>query len=240
MYLQDCPQRRRLARADLGVIVMPLMSAKLRDWQLLDAWCAGDRDAGGALVDRHFAAISRFFRNKVTSEHDAADLVSQTFLACTETKHKFRGESSFRRYLYAIALNHLRAYIRKKHKRTAETIDFGIVCVSDLDPSSMSSIVARRRESQLLVRALREIPVDFQVVLELSIFEDLSGRQIGELLGIPEGTVRGRLRLGKERLRTRVASIAANPAGADSTITDLEGWARHIQESLGRADPPEV
>lgn len=212
------------------------MSATLRDWQLLDAWRSGDRGAGGALVDRHFAAISRFFRNKVTSEHDAADLVSQTFLACTETKDRFRGESSFRRYLFAIALNHLRAYIRKKHKRSAEAIDFGIVCVCDLDPSSVSSIVARRRESQLLVRALREIPVDFQVVLELSIFEDLSGPQISALLGIPEGTVRGRLRLGKERLRTRLSAIARSPAEADSTITDLEGWARDIRRSLGRAE----
>ncbi|MEZ4379778.1 MAG: RNA polymerase sigma factor [Nannocystaceae bacterium] len=208
------------------------------DWQLLDAWRRGDRRAGGVLVDRHFAAISRFFRNKVTSEHDAADLVSQTFLACTEGKDSFRGETSVRRYLFAIALNLLRGYIRKKHKRSAEAIDFGIVCVSDLDPSSMSSIVARRRESQLLVRALREIPVDFQVVLELSIFEDLSGRQISELLGIPEGTVRGRLRLGKERLRARLALLARSPAEADSTLTDLEGWARDIRASLGRSDAP--
>ncbi|MCA9635759.1 MAG: RNA polymerase sigma factor [Myxococcales bacterium] len=205
------------------------------DWELLDAWRRGDRQAGGALVDRHFAAISRFFRNKVTSEHDAADLVSQTFLACTEGKDGFRGETSFRRYLYAIALNLLRAYIRKKQKRSLEALDFERVCIGDLDPSSMSSIVARRRESQLVVQALREIPVDFQVVLELSIFEDLSGREIGELLGIPEGTVRGRLRLGKERLRERVRLLAASSREAESTLADFEGWAQEIRESLQRA-----
>ncbi|MEZ4450223.1 MAG: sigma-70 family RNA polymerase sigma factor [Nannocystaceae bacterium] len=210
--------------------------ADASDWDLLDAWRRGDRQAGGALVDRHFAAISRFFRNKVTSEHDAADLVSQAFLACTEAKDVFRGETSFRRYVYAIAQNLLRGYIRKKHKRSSEEIDFEIVCVSDLDPSSMSSIMARRRESQLLVRALREIPIDFQIVLELSIFEDLTGKQIGELLGVPEGTVRGRLRLGKERLRARVAALARTPAEAESTLTDLETWARDIRASLDRVD----
>lgn len=212
------------------------MSADATDWELLGDWRRGDRQAGGALVDRHFAAISRFFRNKVTSEHDAADLVSQTFLACTEGKDAFRGETSFRRYLFAIAQNLLRGYIRKKHKRSSEEIDFEIVCVSDLDPSSMSSIVARRREAQLIVRALREIPVDFQTVLELSIFEDLSGKQISELLGIPEGTVRGRLRLGKERLRARLAALARTPGEAESTITDLETWARDIRASLDRVD----
>ena len=64
------------------------------DEELLAAWRAGDRDAGGELVDRHFAAISRFFRNKVTSEDDATELVSQTFLACTASKERFRGAAS--------------------------------------------------------------------------------------------------------------------------------------------------
>ncbi|MCB9568029.1 MAG: hypothetical protein H6710_12610 [Myxococcales bacterium] len=73
------------------------------------------------------------------------------------------------------------------------------------------------------------------MVLELSIFEDLSGREIGELLGIPEGTVRGRLRLGKERLRERVRLLAASSREAESTLADFEGWAQEIRESLQRA-----
>ncbi|HRI06687.1 MAG TPA: sigma-70 family RNA polymerase sigma factor [Nannocystaceae bacterium] len=205
------------------------------DAELLDAWRRGDRVAGGRLVDRHFGAISRFFRNKVTCEHDAADLVSQTFLACTEGKDAFRGETSLRRYLFAIALNLLRVYIRRKQKRSNEEIDFGVVCVADLDPSSMSSIVARRREAQMVVQALREIPLDFQIALELSLFEDLPGRQIAELVGVPEGTVRGRLRLGKQRLRDRVAALSAARDGDASPVDDLERWASEIRAALARA-----
>ena len=100
----------------------------------------------------------------------------------------------------------------------------------------MTSIVSRRREVQLLVMALREIPLDQQIVLELNIFENLSGREISELLSIPEGTVRGRLRLGKDQLRTRLAELARSPAELEATLTDLEGWAASIRRALDRDD----
>ncbi|PCC67044.1 RNA polymerase sigma-70 factor, ECF subfamily [Nannocystis exedens] len=206
------------------------------DWELLSAWRSGDRGAGERLVKRHFGAIARFFRNKVSSEHDAADLVSQTFLECTKAKDGFRGETSFKRFVFAIALNVLRLYIRTKHKRQGEALDFGALCAKDLSPSSMSSIVMRRREAQLLVLALREIPLDQQIVLELNIFEGLSGREISELLSVPEGTVRGRLRLGKEQLRARLAELARSPAELQATLTDLEGWAASIRRALDRDD----
>lgn len=206
------------------------------DWELLGGWRRGDRGAGEKLVKRHFGAISRFFRNKVSSEHDAADLVSQTFLECTKAKDGFRGETSFRRFLFAIALNVLRVYIRTKHKRQDEALDFSVLCAKDITRSSMSSIVMRRREAQLLVMALREIPLDQQIVLELNIFEGLSGREISELLSIPEGTVRGRLRLGKDQLRARLAELARTPAEFDATLTDLEGWAQSIRRALDRGE----
>jgi len=100
----------------------------------------------------------------------------------------------------------------------------------------MSSIIMRRREAQLLVLALREIPLDYQICLELNIFEELSGREIAELLSIPEGTVRGRLRLGKEQLRVRLEELARTPAEAQATVTDIEGWARKIRQVLDRDD----
>jgi len=58
------------------------------DGELLSAWQAGDAAAGEAFVDRHFDAITRFFRNKVCSEDDVAELVGQTFLGCTAGKDR--------------------------------------------------------------------------------------------------------------------------------------------------------
>jgi RNA polymerase sigma-70 factor (ECF subfamily) len=100
-------------------------------------------------------------------------------------------------------------YIRARYKRRSEHLDFAAVCVQDLAPASLSSIVAHKREAQSLVQALREIPIEDQVVLELMYFEGLSGSELAGVLGLPEGTVRGRLARGKQRLRERVAALLA-------------------------------
>ena len=70
------------------------------DAELLEQWRAGDRKAGEALFDRHFDAVARFFRNKVDRGID--DLIQRTFLACVESRDRFRGDSSFRTYAFAV------------------------------------------------------------------------------------------------------------------------------------------
>jgi RNA polymerase sigma factor (sigma-70 family) len=204
------------------------------DGELLIAWRGGDKVAGSELVRRRMPEMIRFFRNKVAAEADIADLVNQTFLGCVGGKDEFRGETSFRRFVYAIANNVLFAYIRRRSKHVREQLDFATVCVSDVAPQSASSIVTDRRETQALVAALREIPIEDQVVVELMYFEGLSGAQIGEALDLPEGTVRGRLRRGLERLRTRVhAVLDAGPSSTPPDEDELLRWAEHVQRQLG-------
>jgi RNA polymerase sigma factor (sigma-70 family) len=206
------------------------------DGELLSAWQAGDAAAGETFVDRHFDAITRFFRNKVCSEDDVAELVGQTFLGCTAGKDRWRGEAGARPFLYAIAGNVLRKYIRGRYKRKHEELDFAAVCVQDCDGASPSSIVAHKREARSLAQALREIPVDDQIVLELMYFEGLSGSELAALLGVPEGTVRGRIARGRQRLRERVAALLA--AGAEAPALDvspehLDAWARELRRQQG-------
>ncbi|MCX4241651.1 RNA polymerase sigma factor [Paraliomyxa miuraensis] len=206
------------------------------DRELLERWQGGDREAGNALVRRRIGEITWFFRNKVCNETDVADLVSQTFLGCLQAAEGFRGETSVRRFLFRVANNVLYTYIRKKSKRQREQLDFATVCVHELDPRSASSIVMRRREAQAFVQSLRRIPVGDQVVLELMYFDGLSGREIGEVLGIPEGTVRGRLQRGLQRLREQVqrellAYVGARGGEApEVSVEDLERWAREVRE----------
>jgi RNA polymerase sigma-70 factor, ECF subfamily len=205
------------------------------DGELLSSWQSGDAAAGDAFVDRHFDPITRFFRNKVGSDDDVAELTGQTFLACTSGKERWRGEASPRQFLFAIAHNVLRKYIRGRYKRKSEELDFAAVCVQDVLPASMSSIVAHKREAQSLVQALREIPIEDQIVLELMYFEGLSGSELATILGVPEGTVRGRIARGRQRLRDRVAALlTAAPADEAPLNPDhLDTWARELRRQQG-------
>lgn len=206
------------------------------DWELAQAWRSKQPGAGDALISRHYREISRFFCNKVASGDDAADLVHQTFLGALESLERFRGETSFRRYLYAVAHNVLHAYIRKRYKRLREHEDFSGVCVDDLAPASPSSIVMGVRQAQALVDALRRLPLHDQVVLELRYFSGMTSRESARLLAIAEPTLRSQLARGKDRLRTLVAAqlSAAGPAGPTPvSLDDLDAWAAEVRAQHG-------
>lgn len=207
------------------------------DLELLENWRRGDRASGTELVQRYYQPIQRFFANKVAQRHDAVDLTQETFRACVERKDHIRDEAAFRGYLFATALNVLRRYIGKKSKREREAADFAELRVSDYVPPSLTSIMTRRREEMLLVCALRELPLEQQIVLELTIFDELPASEIAELLGIPEGTVRSRLRLGRKKLTERIAALASSTEESAATLTDLESWAKRIRALIDDGKP---
>ncbi len=203
------------------------------DWELLDRWTAGDERAGKHLLQQYFGILSRFFHNKVRDCDDVADLVADTMLGCTKNKHKIRKGASFRSYLFAIAMNQLRGYYRKLQKRGRERDDFQEICTNNYaSQHTLTSLLSRRRESAILVQALRMIPLEYQIVLELKLIEGLSGREIGDMLEVPTPTVHTRLRRGKQQLATAIEKLAQNPELYQSTMTDLGGWAQKIRAQL--------
>lgn len=197
------------------------------DFQLLEAWRAGDRAAGTELFNRHFNGLYRFFRNKVGD--DADDLVQQTFLAVVKARDRFRGDSSFRTYLFTAARSKL--YNHFSRKRPDQKDRLGVTSVIDLGVS-MHRMMVKSEEQRLLLEGLRALPLDLQVALELHYFEGMRGPALAEVLEIPEGTVRSRLRRGRERLRDELERLSASSERAATTMTNLDGWAAQIREIL--------
>ena len=181
------------------------------------------------LVERHFAALFRFFQNKV--QNGIEDLLQQTLLACVEGRARFRGDASFRTYLFQTARFQLYRHYRERNR--GRDIDFEITGVADLGTSPTGAL-ARKQEQQWLLEALRRIPLQYQVVLELSVCEDLSGREIAQILEIPEGTLRSRLRLAVQRARRELELISSGRSTLADPGSDLQAWARGVREAFGR------
>ena len=199
------------------------------DLELLTSWRAGDRAAGEALLARHFDTVCRFFHNKVGD--DAPDLIQQTFLALCESRERFRGEAPFRSYLLGTARNVLLAHFRRKRKQ-AERFDPLEHSVAD-QQTSFTTELARRREEQILLQALRSLPLELQIVFELYHLEGLTAGELAAMHGISEPGMYGRLR--KARLLTIAACerLAETPALRESTIGHLDDWARELRTRLG-------
>ena len=204
------------------------------DFELLDAWRDGDEVAGGVLFERHFDAAFRFFRNKVGDE--AGDLVQQTFLECTRSRQRFRKASSFRTYLFVVARSKLYDHLRAR-RRDEKVFSFDVVSVEDLGVSP-SRLAIQQEEHKLLLHALRRLPVELQVILELYYVEHVRGEMLCEVLELPSGTVRSRIRRGIEQLRKIMSELEASPERVATTMTNLDRWAAALRESVphpGRA-----
>lgn len=198
------------------------------DAKLLAAWAGGDRVAGSALVERHYDAIVRFFRNK-GGEH-ADDLVQHTFLACAERAGAFQGRGSVRAFLFGIARNVLFEHIRARVRDRLGEPDFRSSALVDLAPG-VATLAARRADQRLLLSALQRLPVETQMLLELYYWEDLSMDELGDILEIPPGTVKSRLFKARTLLKDVVATLPATPAETASARILLEAWARRVGEA---------
>jgi RNA polymerase sigma-70 factor (ECF subfamily) len=195
---------------------------------LLTRWRAGDKRAGSMLFDGHFDAVWRFFAGKVSG--DVEDLVQQTFLACVNRRDHIRPELGFRPYLFATARSKLYDHLRKQ-AQTPE-IDGGTVSLVDLGVTP-STILSEREDEIVVMNALRQLPLELQIALELYYFESMRGPALADVLGVPEGTVRSRLRRGLQLLRTKVDELAASPDLRRQTRSTLASWAAALQQDPG-------
>jgi len=202
------------------------------DDELLEAWRAGNKRAGKQLFERHYAAIHRFFKNKVGP--DAPDLAQKTFLGCIEGVERYRGDRDFRSWLFAIAYRQLCKHYRSKASERAR-FDFGAVTAHDLDPTP-STMFAKSQEQRLLLEALRQIPVDMQVALELHYWEKMSDADIAKALELPLGTVKSRIRRARITLQEQITQLATSPSQLKSTMANLDVWAAQMRDVARKGD----
>ncbi len=174
------------------------------DNALIAAWRGGDKQAGNTLVARHFDSICRFFRTKVGD--DVGDLIQRTFLDCVQNLERIE-LGGFRAYLFGIARHRLLRHLRDKY-RDAARFDAEVTSVANLGTTPSQRMSRDHRQLQLH-EALRRLPVDHQIALELAYFEDLSAPEIAAVIGVPANTIRSRLARAREGLRDHLAALDA-------------------------------
>lgn len=192
------------------------------DQALLARWKDGNSAAGEALIGRHYDSIVRFFQTKASRDVD--DLVQRTFLRCSEGIARYRGDGSFRAFLFGVARNLLLELYRGR-RRQADNVDpdFGVSSVRDLDPGA-STAFARREEQRVMVEALQHIPLELQVALELYYWEELSVGELAEALDIPAGTVKSRLFRARKLLKEQMERLVLPPDVERSVRGAYQHW----------------
>lgn len=164
-----------------------------------------DPDAFSEIVRRYSPMLySLAFRFLGADRDSAQEAVQEIFLKAYRSLASFDMEKRFFPWLYTIALNHLRSLKRARDSRPGRrdvSLDTaGVSETRDEAPRPDELSIAREGE-RLAQRALDSLPPRLREVFLLRHVEGLSSRDVGEVLGIPEATVRTWLFRARERMR---------------------------------------
>lgn len=198
------------------------------DLDLLLGWRRGSPRMGAELYDRHRTAVTNLFRRNVQSKQDIPDLVQQTFLACAHGKNEPELVGTVRGYLLGIAFHVMTAYFRRARKATElvlnEDQEASLASIEP-DPEYLLGLADDRR---LLMRAIRRLPIEYQVVIELNYWENVTCDDIAAILQMPKGTVRSRMQRGRVALERNLEALADSPELLAATTMSIGEWQRGL------------
>lgn len=204
------------------------------DEELVARLRVDDAAARAELCQRYWSAVGRFFDNKADQFTD--DLRQETFTRCFVAVARFEGRSSLRSFVLGIAAKVFYEFLRKKQRNKAVELDE--CSIADLG-LPISSLLRRRVLQQQALRALRRVPLRMQMVLELSYFENMGDREIGETLSMNPNTVRSTLHRARARLKEELQRVIAGEAAATDgdaalshTPTDFHAWEMRILREI--------
>ena len=173
----------------------------LADEDLISLVVDGDARAFALLYDRHSRAAYSLAYRLTNAGQAAEDLVQESFIKAWRSAGGYRvGRGSVRTWILSIVRNRAIDHFRSQatRQRTREKIQ---TSASVTGPNEAFAEAWRNSERGLLRRALEALPYEQREVLALNHLCELTHAEIAERLRLPLGTVKGRMRLGLEKLR---------------------------------------
>ena len=186
------------------------------DEDLVARSVAGDTDSFNELVRRWDRPIYALAYRQIGREEDARDVCQETFLRAYRALGGFRGQAKFSSWLYRIALNLCRDWLRRERRapmvQVPEDVDVADLVAARAPVESFEEHVARRALGRAVRRALARLPEEQRTVIVLKEYHGLTFQEIAELVGCPLSTVKTRLYQGLVVLRRQLARGAASAA----------------------------
>jgi len=165
-----------------------------------------DRDAARDQLLPHLDAAYNLARWLCRNDHDAADIVQESFLRAVRFRDQFRNGSP-RAWLLQIVRNTCHTWLARNRVKLApaEMLDH----LTAPDSTSPDLLLQRRHDADAVRRAIQLLPNEFREAIVLREIEGLPYKEIAQILAVPVGTVMSRLSRARERLKELLAGYHA-------------------------------
>jgi RNA polymerase sigma-70 factor (ECF subfamily) len=195
-----------------------LPQAASTDEELVARTVAGDADSFNQLVLRWERPIYALAYRVIGRDEDARDVCQEAFLRAFRALPGFKGQAKFSSWLYRIALNLCRDWIRRERRtpvaQAPEGVDL-IELAGETSPSdSVEELVARREMGRAVARAMAHLPEEQRTAIILKEYHGLTFQEIADMLECPLSTVKTRLYQGLSVLRRQLTRAGVQNGAA--------------------------
>ena len=175
------------------------------DEELVTRSIGGDPESFNQLVLRWERPIYALAYRVIGREEDARDVCQETFLRAFRALGGFRGQAKFSSWLYRIALNLCRDWVRRQRRtpvvQLPEDVDVIELAASREPTEPIEDLVARRDLTRAVEKAMARLPEEQRTAIILKEYHGLTFQEIADLVGCPLSTVKTRLYQGLTVLR---------------------------------------
>jgi RNA polymerase sigma factor (sigma-70 family) len=161
----------------------------------------------------HLGAAYNLARWLTRNEHDAEDVVQEAYMRAFKFFAGFRGGNS-RSWLLTIVRNTCYTWMHQNRSRELTTDLDEEVHALDSEVLDPEALLLEKVSSEVLKRALDELPIEFREAVVLRELEEMSYKEIADISGVPLGTVMSRLARGRKRLQQLLTGGKGKKASA--------------------------
>ncbi|MEQ9562858.1 MAG: sigma-70 family RNA polymerase sigma factor [Woeseiaceae bacterium] len=181
------------------------------DEQLIQWVADGDPSCLATLFERHHRAVYQYLMQMLRDRALCEDLVQDVFLKVLRKAGRFRGEGTFKGWLFNIARNIAFDHVRKAKRQDADALDEETMEPQIADHRSAEQDAAGKQKVKLVLQAMARLPAAVQEVIWLGRFEFDSYEELGQALCCNAGTARVRMHRAMEQLKSTYISLYGVP-----------------------------
>ncbi|MEZ5105031.1 MAG: RNA polymerase sigma factor [Draconibacterium sp.] len=179
----------------------------MNDAELVQQILNGNSNAFRFLVSKHQRLVVHVVSRIVQQQEDLEDICQEVFIKVFKKLKDFRGDSKLSTWIATIAYNTSISHLRKG-KNDAHSYDEqpGLI-LGEVDESLNQKIVEREEAKKYLLALIEKLPVQYRTVLTLFHLEEFSYKEIEEITGMPEGTIKSYLSRARNILKEKLVKI---------------------------------
>ena len=208
------------------------------DLDLHRAFVAGDKEAGGKLIDRHYESVYAFFLRRMPRA--AEDLLQRVFEIYVRRKAEISTEN-IKAFLLGVAYRQFLKELARVSKRRYAELPSMSLAESVVGAAGVSTLVSTRSAVRHFIKALQTLPNQQQTLIEMLLFEGVRMQDAATVIGVPLNTCKGWRRKAIASLREALRQSPASPRQMVLAMAELKLIkASGVQELLGLNDGEEL